>query len=469
MTFSCDVAIIGAGPGGYTAAIRASQLGFKTVCVDKRGSLGGTCLNVGCIPSKALLQVTELYDLLKHDSASFGIEHGGLCADFSAMMHRKDLIVSGLTEGIAGLFKRNGVTYIHGSAKFISPSQLEVRMGESLKQAKEVIEAKHFIIASGSEPIALPFLPFDEKTVVSSTGALCFSEVPKKLIVIGAGVIGVELASVFCRLGSKVEMIEMLDRICPAMDSVISQALLKSLKKQGISFSLSSQVVSGKITQNGGELCIKKDHEEAILSADKILVAVGRRPFSEGLGLAQIGVQMTPKGFVVVDKSFCTSVANLFAIGDLIEGPMLAHRASEEGVAVVESIAGRSPHLNYMAIPNVIYTNPEAAAVGLTEQEAADVKMQIFVGTSYFKANPRARCMGALEGFVKIIGEKTSGRLIGMHIIGPHASEIIAEGVIAIEKKATVKDIAYASHAHPTLSEAIKEAAIDALLHETHV
>lgn len=461
MTLSCDVAVIGAGPGGYVAAIRAAQLGFRTVCIDKSRSLGGTCLNVGCIPSKALLQSTEFYDQIQHEAINLGVEYNGLCPNFATMMHRKDSIIKGLTEGIAGLFKKNGVTFIHGTARFISPRQLEVSLGESQQKAHELIEAKYFILATGSEPISLSFLPFDEKVIVSSTGALSLLEIPKRLIVIGGGVIGVELASVYRRLGSEVTIIEMMEMICPAMDKLVSQTLLKSLKRQGLSFMLSSQVISASISPKEAMLVARHDNQEVSLAADVVLVCVGRRPLNQGLGLQNIGIKITPKGFVEVDKAFQTSISHIYAIGDLIDGAMLAHRASEEGIAVAEILAGLHPHLNYMAIPNVIYTSPEVAAVGLTEQEALEAGLQIKMGISYFKGNPRARCMGMTEGFVKIIGEAATDRFIGLHIVGPHASEMIGEGVIAMEKKATLKEIAYASHPHPTLTEAIKEAAFN--------
>jgi len=454
-----DVAVVGGGPGGYVAAIRAAQLGLRTVCIDKRDTLGGTCLNVGCIPSKTLLHTSEMYSYLEHDALEEGIACQKLHLDFPKMMQRKEAIVKGLVDGIAGLFKGNKVDHLIGSAAFVSPHLLEVTHGSQ----KNEVEAAHIILATGSEPIALPSLTFDEKRIVSSTGALSLAKVPKKMSVIGAGVIGVELASVYRRLGAEVTVIEMLDHICPAMDHAVSRLLLKILEKQGLSFLLSSQVVGAEVKPKHVSLSVKGPNGEAAIEADVVLVAVGRRPYTDGLGLDKAGINKTSKGFVLVDGMFRTNVPHIYAIGDLIEGVMLAHRASEEGVAVAEIIAGKHPHVNYMAIPNVIYTSPEVAAVGLTEQEAKEAGLNITVGTSAFKANARARCVGKTEGFVKVIGEKSSDRLVGMHIVGANASEIIGEGVIAMETKATLTQIAYASHAHPTMSESIKEAAVETL------
>jgi len=466
MTQKYDLAIIGSGPGGYVAAIRAAQLGLKTICIEKDQTLGGTCLNVGCIPSKALLQSTENYALLKNEGQEHGIECSELKIDFSKILSRKAGIVKGLTEGIAALFKKNGVVHLVGTAQFVTPQSIEVTQGTT----KQLIEAENVIIATGSEPISLPFLKVDEKKIVTSTGALSLETVPKKMVVIGAGVIGVELASVYQRLGTEVTIVELLDRVCPTMDEAISKALLQILKKQGLQFHLSAAVSAVKQNKKGEQVVsIKLGKEEMELTADVVLVAVGRRPYTAGLQLDKIGVSMDPRGFIQVDNSFCTPQPHLYAIGDVIEGPMLAHRASEEGVAVVEMLAGKSSHLNYIAIPNVIYTHPEVAAVGFTEKEARELGMTPFVGQCAFRGNPRARCGGYIDGFVKVVGEKQSGRLIGMHIIGAHASEIIGEGVIAIEKGLTVEELANTSHAHPTLAEAIKEACLHALGRAIHL
>ncbi len=459
-----DVVVIGGGPGGYVAAVRAAQLGFKTACVEKRFTLGGTCLNVGCIPSKALLHSSLQYDFLAKHAKEHGIMSDSYRLDFAQMMTRKDGIVTGLVQSVDALLKKHKIDWLHGSAKIVNANTILV----SSEKSEETIEASNIILATGSEPIPLPFLPFDEKTVVSSTGALSLAKVPKKIIVVGAGVIGVELASVYNRLGSEVTVVEMLDSICPAMDHAISRSLQTSLKKQGINFNLSVKVVDGVINDVGVTLGIEVEGKKETFSADIVLVAIGRRPYSEGLGLKDAGIA-TNRGFVTVDGQFRTSLPNIYAIGDLIEGVMLAHRASEEGIAVAEIIAGQHPTVNYMAIPNVIYTHPEVAAVGLTEKEAKEAGIDVLIGTCHIRANARARCVGDLDGLVKVVGDKRSGRLVGLHIASANASEMIGEGVLAIAKRATVEQVASASHAHPTLSEAIKEACLHALGRAIHV
>lgn len=460
-----DLVVIGSGPGGYVAAVRAAQLGFKTACIEKDKTLGGTCLNVGCIPSKALLSTSEHYEWILKESASHGIDAKEVSYSLEKMMQRKNQVVKGLTDSVAILFKKYGISSIQGTARLTSSHLIEVDGPEG----KQVVEAANIILATGSEPTPLPFLPFDEKSVLSSTGALSLERVPQKLLVIGAGVIGVELASVYNRLGSKVILIEMLDTICPAMDHAISRMLLQTLKKQGLEFHLGAKVLKAEKGKKEVTLTVEENGQQVDYVADAVLVAVGRRPYTTGLNLKEFGVDVTAKGFVVVDGNFRTSIPHIYAIGDIIEGPMLAHRASEEGIAAAEIIAGQKPHINYLAIPNVIYTHPEAAAVGMTETEARAAGLQLKVGQCQFRANARARCTGDVDGVVKVIGESSTGRLVGMHILGSAASEMIGEGVIAMERKATLEELGRASHAHPTLSESIKEACLQALGKSIHI
>ncbi len=460
-----DVVVIGSGPGGYVAAIRARQLGLKTACIEKEKTFGGTCLNVGCIPSKALLVSSEHVEFLREKAKEHGISCGNISFDFGRMMERKEQVVEGLVTSVAGLLKRNEVQAFQGTASFVSPHEIEVLSAAG----KTRIYGKNFILATGSCPIELPFLRFDEKIVLSSTGALSLKRVPEKLLVIGAGVIGVELASVYQRLGAQVTIVEMLEAICPAMDGAVSRTLLRALTKQGISFHLGAEVLNANVSEKGVTLSVKTKEGNREFSGDRVLVSIGRRPYTEGLGLEKIGVEKTKKGFVAVDQNLRTSTSHIFAIGDLIDGPMLAHKASEEGVAAVELIAGLKPHVNYAAIPNVIYTHPEAAAIGFTEEEVKSLGVKYLAGSVSFKGNPRAKCSGDNEGLVKVIGEEKRGRLIGMHIIGPSASELIGEGMMAMEKRATLQEIASAPHAHPTLSEAIKEACLQALGRAVHL
>lgn len=456
-----DLVIIGSGPAGYVAAIRARQLGLSTTVVEKHSTFGGTCLNVGCIPSKALLQSSEHFAFIEHDAKEHGIKVKSPGIDFKQMMKRKEEVVESLVGGVAGLLQRNKVSTVKGTARFVSPQEIDV---DGTK-----IQAKHFLLATGSDSIELPFLPFDEKVVVSSTGALSLQQVPKKMIVIGAGVIGVELASVYNRLGSEVTIIEMLDRITPTMDNQIGKSFQQILTKQGLTFHLDSKVTDAKIDKKGVTLTATIEGKEQQLKADVVLVAIGRRPYTDGLGLEEVGVAKTDRGFVTVDGNFRTSVPNILAVGDIVDGPMLAHRASEEGIAAVESLAGLTSHINYMAIPNVIYTAPEVASVGLTEEEAKEMGLEVLKGVYPFKGNARARCVGETDGMVKVVGDKKSGKLLGLHIVGANASEMIGEGVVALEKRATVKELAYASHAHPTLSESIKEAALGAVDKPIHL
>jgi dihydrolipoamide dehydrogenase len=449
-----QVIVIGSGPGGYVAAVRAAELGFKTACVEKMPTLGGTCLNVGCIPSKALLSSSEHYEWIQKSGKDHGINVSGVTFDFQKMKQRKEGVVKGLVDSVAALLKKHGIERINGTARFVNPHTIQVD--------GKTITADHFIIATGSNPVELPILPFDEKRVVSSTGALSLAEVPKRFLVIGGGVIGVEIASVYRRLGSETTIIEMLDTITPMMDPLISRTLLQSLKKQGIEFYLSAKVTKAKVE---GDVELTVEHEGKVLSfhGDVVLVAVGRRPHIQGLDPEKAGIPITPKGFIAVDANFRAGHNHIYAIGDVIEGTMLAHRASHEGIAVAELIAGQRPFINYMSIPNVVYTHPEIAVVGLTEAEAKAAGLDVIVGTVYFRGNARARCIDDTEGLLKIIGDAKNGRLIGVHIVGPNASELIAEGMLAINKKATLKDIADSCHPHPTLSEAIMEAALQAI------
>jgi dihydrolipoamide dehydrogenase len=452
MTNLLDVVIIGSGPAGYVAAIRASQLGLKVACVEKRSELGGTCLNVGCIPSKTLLQSSEWYWKLLHEGKAHGIEIESIRLHFKQMMARKNKVVLGFNEGINGLFKKNQITRLTGTATFLSSHTLLIQNGSTQKE----ITAKQIILATGSEPIPLPFLPFDEKRVLSSTGALSLDAVPKKLVVIGSGIIGVELGSVYSRLGSEVRFIEVLDRICPTLDASLSKELQRLLSKQGIQFHLSSRVVGAELSEK--KILLRLQEQQ--IEADAVLICIGRRPFTQGLNLEKVGILPTSKGTIPIDGSFRTAIPHIFAIGDLVDGPMLAHKASEEGVAVAEIIAGHHPVIDYITIPSIVYTHPEVASVGLTEEEIKAQGLSYKVGQFPFKANSRARCYGEEEGFVKILADEKSDRLLGIHIIGPHASELIAEGVIALQQRMTATSLANTPHAHPTLSEALKEAAL---------
>jgi len=456
-----DLVIIGAGPAGYIAALHAAHRGLHVACIEKRSTLGGTCLNVGCIPSKALLQVTEQYAWMQHSAKEQGVEYSSLSYNFPQIMRRKQQIVAGLVSGISSLFKRRAIAHIQGQARLVSAHTIEVEQGGSSR----LIEAEHILLATGSESVSLPFLPCDGKIVLSSTEALELEAVPERLAIIGAGVIGVEFASIYSRLGSQVTVIEMLDKICPAIDVAIANILLQILQKQKIRFRLSSKVERALIEDRAVVLHIVPNGGEPFdLTADLLLVAVGRRPCSAHLGLEQIGIQITAEGFVRVDGAFRTSHPHIFAIGDLIEGPMLAHRASTEAIACIEILTGHScPPVEYQCIPNVIYTHPEVAVVGVTEEEAEQAGLAVTIGTAPFRGNPRARCSGDVDGMVKIVGDRVSGRLLGVHIIGSHASEIIGQAVMALHAKISLQQLAFTCYAHPTLSEVIKEAAMAAL------
>jgi len=452
-----DLIVIGAGPGGYVAAIRAAQLGLNVACVESRATLGGTCLNVGCIPSKALLQSSEAFSHVSHKIAEHGIKVSGATFDLKKMLGRKNDIVTGLTRGIEGLFKKNKVTWLKGRGSFVDAHTVAVSAGGKATN----YTAKNFIIATGSEPVELKAIaPFDGETIVSSTEALEFDQVPDHLVVVGAGVIGLELGSVWLRLGAKVTVIEALDRILPPMDGMVSAAMQKILAKQGFNFLLGCKLQSAK--KSGKSLKIQYDQagKSEEIKADRMLVAVGRRPLTAGLDLAKAGVTLSQSGRVDIDAHFRTKIPHIYAIGDVVDGPMLAHKAEDEGVAAAEIIAGKAGHVNYEAIPNVVYTWPEVASVGLTEEQCKTKNLAIRTGQFPFLANGRARCLGDTDGFVKIIADEKTDRLLGCHIVGPTASELIAEVAVAFEFGASAEDLARSCHAHPTLAEAIKEAAM---------
>jgi dihydrolipoamide dehydrogenase len=451
-----DVVIIGAGPGGYVAAIRAAQLGLKTACIEGRASLGGTCLNIGCIPSKALLQSSEKFADAGHALAEHGVKVGEVGLDLVAMMDRKDKVVTTLTRGVEFLFRKNKVDWLKGKGRIAAPGR--IAFADADGAAREV-EATSIIIATGSESTRLPGINIDEKRIVSSTGALSLDRVPGRLTVIGGGYIGLELGSVWQRLGAKVTVVEVLDHIVPNMDRELGTALQRVLTRSGLDFKLGAKVVGIRDANDG--LSLELDGaERQTLAADVVLVSIGRRPYTEGLGLQGVGVALDQQGRVVVDDAFATNVPGIYAIGDVIRGPMLAHKAEEEGIALAERLAGQKSRVDYDAIPAVIYTWPEVASVGKTEEELKAATIPYRIGKFPFTANPRARTNGYTEGFVKILAERETDRVLGVHIIGPDAGTMIAEAVLAKEFGASAEDIARTCHAHPTLSEAIKEAAL---------
>ena len=451
-----DVVVIGGGPGGYVAAIRAAQLGLRAACVDARESLGGTCLNIGCIPSKALLQSSEKFAEARHGLAEHGVKVGEATLDLGRMMARKDRVVTALTRGVEFLFRKNKVEWLKGSGRVAAPGRVAVSTADG---AVREVEAGAVVIATGSESTPLPGIAIDERRVLSSTGALALDHVPRRLAVIGGGYIGLELGSVWQRLGAEVTVIEVLDRIVPAMDRELATMLQRVLTRQGIAFQLGARLLGLRETADGLDLEIEAAERRSI-EADAVLVAVGRRPFTQGLGLDAAGVGCDAQGRVVIDDGFATNVAGIYAIGDVIRGPMLAHKAEEEGIAMAERLAGQKPHVNYDAIPAVVYTWPEVASVGKSEEELTAAAIPYRVGKFPFTANPRARTNGDTEGFVKILAETASDRVLGVHIIGPDAGTLIAEAALAIEFGASAEDIARTCHAHPTLSEAVKEAAL---------
>ena len=464
MSEKFDVTVIGGGPGGYVCAIRLSQLGLKTACIEFRGSLGGTCLNVGCIPSKNLLNFSENFHKAKNFT-NIGIEVGEVKLNLSKMMKNKDKAVADLTKGIEFLFKKNKVTYFKGKGSFKSSNEISI-----LADNKEtVIQTDKTIISTGSEPVSIPGIDFDEEKILSSTGALSISKLPKKMIIVGGGYIGLEMGSVWSRLGTQVEVVEYLDHITPGMDKEISKEFEKILKKQGIKFHLNTKVEKINKNKNGVSInTLDKSNKKNTIEADVALISVGRRPFTKYLNLEKIGVQTDKKGMVKVNKSFETNIKNIYAIGDVIDGPMLAHKAEEEGIAVAEIIAGQSGHVNYDVIPGVIYTTPEVAYVGKTEEQLKVNKTNYKVGKFPFLANSRAKAINEPEGFVKILADTKTDKVLGVHIIGPHAGEMIAEMSVAMEFGASSEDIARTCHAHPTFSEAIKEAALSVDKRQIH-
>ncbi len=463
MTEKFDVTVIGGGPAGYVCAIRLSQLGLKTACVESRGSLGGTCLNIGCIPSKSLLNMSESFHKAKNFS-DIGIETGEIKLNLEKMMSNKESSVATLTKGVEFLFKKNKVTYIKGVGSFNGKNEILVKNDKSDIK----IKTDKTIISTGSEPLSLPGIDFDEKKILSSTGALNISKLPKKMVVVGGGYIGLEMGSVWSRLGTEVHVIEYLDHITPGLDKEISNEFMKILKKQNIKFELNTKVE--KITKIDKGVIIETTNKDSKnnIEADVVLISVGRKPYTDKLNLEKIGVDLDKKGKIKVNKNFETNVKNVYAIGDVIDGPMLAHKAEEEGIAVAELIAGQSGHVNYDIIPGVIYTSPEVAYVGKTEEELKEKKINFKVGKFPFMANSRAKAINEPEGFVKILAESTSDRVLGVHIIGPHAGEMIAEMSVAMEFGASSEDIARTCHAHPTFSEAIKEAALSVDKRQIH-
>ena len=453
-----DLIVIGGGPGGYVCAIRAAQLGLKTACIESRGTLGGTCLNVGCIPSKSLLNLSENFHKAKKDFNKQGIEIEGIKLNIEKMMSNKNKSVQVLTKGVEFLFKKNKVTYIKGKGVLFSKNDIVVYENNKRTNYK----AKNIVIATGSAVVSLPGIEIDEKNIISSTGALSLNEVPKKLAVIGGGYIGLEMGSVWSRLGSEVTVIEYLDHITPGMDREISDEFKKILTKQGIKFKMGSKVNSVKT--NGTGILINftdvKTSKAESLEFDKVLVSVGRKPYTEGLNLTKVGIKKDSKGRIEVNSKLQTSIKNIYAIGDVIKGPMLAHKAEEEGIAVAEILAGQSGHVNYDVIPGVIYTSPEVATVGKTEEQLKEEKKSYKVGKFPFLANSRAKVNNETDGFVKILADSETDKVLGVHIIGPHCGDMIAEMALAMEFGASSEDIARTCHAHPTHTEAIKEAAL---------
>ena len=454
-----DLIVIGAGPGGYVAAIRAAQLGMKVACVDKREQLGGTCLNVGCIPSKALLNASEKFAEAKDGALKdLGISVGSVKLDLDAMMARKDEIVSGLTGGISMLFAKNKVTRLTGTAKITAPGKIDITDGKD----KGSFEAERILIATGSVPTSLPGIKIDETKIVSSTGALALDKLPKKMVVIGAGYIGLEMGTVWSRLGTEVEVVEYLPRILPGMDSEVASKFQAMLEKQGLTFHLGTAVEKAETTKTGVKLTVKPaDGEKSqTISCDVALVSVGRKPMIDGLGLEEVGVALTERGQIAVDEDFETNIPGIFAIGDAIPGPMLAHKAEEDGVAAVEIMAGMAGHVDYDLVPGIVYTAPEIATLGKTEDALKEAGRAYKKGVFPFLANSRARASGHTDGFVKILADAETDEVLGAHIIGHEAGTLIHEVATAMSFKASAEDIARTCHGHPTMNEAVKEAAL---------
>ncbi len=452
-----DIVVIGAGPGGYVAAIRAAQLGMKVACIEKESTLGGTCLNIGCIPSKALLNSSEKFLDISQNANEHGIKIGKIEIDLSKLMQRKDKIVKQLTGGIGFLFKKNKVHHISGTASFLDKKTIIIKS----KKEEKILSAKNFVIATGSSSIEISNIPIDEKQIVTSTGALALESVPKSMLVIGGGYIGLEMGSVWSRLGTKVTVVEALDRIVPTMDREIASNFMKALQKQGLEFKLSHKVNNAKIDKDNVEVLIESPEKKELKEKYEIvLMAVGRKPNTEGLNLEKIGVNLDEKKAIKINQEFKSSVEGIYAIGDVVPGPMLAHKAEEEGVACIELIHGQKTHMNYETIPAIVYTNPEVASVGKTEEQLKELKVEYKVGKFPFMANGRALTTSTTEGFVKILADKKTDSILGAHIIGHDAGQLIAEIVTAMEFGGSAEDIARICHAHPTTSEAVKEAAL---------
>ncbi len=464
MSEKFDVTVIGGGPGGYVCAIRSSQLGLKTACIESRGTLGGTCLNIGCIPSKSLLNLSENFHKAKNFE-KFGIETGEIKLNLEKMMKNKDKAVTILSKGVEFLLKKNKVTYFKGTGSFKNQNQISIINNKE----ETTIETKNTIISTGSEPVSLRGIEFDEEKILSSTGALSISKLPKKMVVVGGGYIGLEMGSVWSRLGTEVQVIEFLDHIIPEMDKEISTEFMKILKKQGIKFELKTKVEKIIKSKNGVIIeTSSKEGKKNKFEADVVLISVGRRPYTKNLNLEKMGVELDKRGSVKVNKNFQTNIKNIYAIGDVIEGPMLAHKAEEEGIAVAELISGQSGHVNYDTIPGVVYTSPEVASIGKTEEQLKEKGINYKIGKFPFLANSRAKVIDESEGFVKILADSTTDKVLGVHIIGQHAGEMIAEMSVAMEFGASSEDIARTCHAHPTFSEAIKEAALSVEKRQIH-
>jgi len=454
-----DLVIIGSGPGGYVAAVRASQLGFKTAVVEKESRLGGVCLNVGCIPSKALLDSSEYYHLAKERFAEYGIKTGKVSLDLPAMLARKDKVVADLTENVRKLLEGNNIEIVRGTAKVTAPGAVEVKKG---RKKPITLAAKNLLLATGSEPVEVKGLEFDGKNIVSSTEALSFDAVPKHLGIVGGGYIGLELGSVWNRLGAKVTVIEMLPKIATTLDGQVGRTLDRILKRQGLAFKLNTKVAEAKVVRNKVKAVLESGGQTETMNFDRLLVSIGRRPLTRGLGLEALGMETDPKtGQILVDETYRTSVDGIYAIGDLVPGPMLAHKASAEGTAAVECMAGRAGEVNYDTIPAVVYTWPEVASVGLTEEQVREKEIPYCVGSFPFSGAGRARCMGETDGFVKLISHGKTDRILGVHIIGPRAADMIAECVLALEFGASSEDISRTIHGHPTFAEALQEAAMN--------